>query len=51
LLRLRNFSAVAKNSLGGFCVLFRCRMNLDIIPIYVCADDRGRQVAPGYIYL
>jgi hypothetical protein len=35
LLRLRNFSVVAKNSLGGFCVLFRCRMNLDIIPTYV----------------
>ena len=32
---VRNFSAVAKNSLGGFCVLFRCRMNLGIIPTYV----------------
>jgi len=32
---VRNFSAVAKNSLGGFYVLFRCRMNLDIIPTYV----------------
>ena len=42
LLRLRNFSAVAKNSLGGFCVLFRCRMNLDIIPTYVL-----RQGAPS----
>jgi len=39
---VRNFSAVAKNSLGGFCVLFRCRMNLDLIPTYVL-----RQGAPS----
>ena len=35
LCRWRNFSVAAKNSLGGFCVSFRCRVSLCIIPTYV----------------
>ena len=35
LCRWRNFSVAAKNSLGGFCVSFRCRVSLSIIPTYV----------------
>jgi hypothetical protein len=41
---VHNFSAVAKNSLGGFCVLFRCRMNLAIIPTYrMCCAKRAQR--------